>query len=162
MASIYCKLHGVWSPRRNRRVDRHLVALLGRDCQRHSGVTSIKATAVVFDKALMACRIPSLLGFKHVGVEVRLLGGGEIAVKRGTFDEVREGAAFGDLVDRVKGEHPPPLSSAIAPTILFRGVSFVVSWCLRELTTVCLLLLLLLSAPFNLIISLLRICEFFF
>ncbi len=58
-------------------------------------------------------RLPSLLGFKHVGVEVRLLGGGDIAVKRGTFDDVREGAAFGDMVDKVKGAaplHPVPRS----------------------------------------------------
>ena len=31
------------------------------------------------------CRVPSLLGFKHVGVEVRLVADGKIAVKRGTF-----------------------------------------------------------------------------
>jgi len=47
-------------------------------------------------------KVPSLLGFKHVGVEVRLLGGGDIAVKRGTFDDIREGAAFLDLIDRIK------------------------------------------------------------
>ena len=33
----------------------------------------------------MHCRVPSLLGFKHVGVEVRLVADGKIAVKRGTF-----------------------------------------------------------------------------
>ena len=107
--------------------------------------------------------MPSLLGFKHVGVEVRLVADGKIAVKRGTFgacqpaqawdcqgsspnlnstrcaataaasydpaaslefqpcchisrlvlwcsasllratDEVREGAAFGDLLERIRG-----------------------------------------------------------
>lgn len=47
-------------------------------------------------------KVPSLLGFKHVGVEVRLLGEGEVAVKKGTFDEVREGTAFGDLVDGIR------------------------------------------------------------
>jgi hypothetical protein len=31
------------------------------------------------------CRVPSLLGFKHVGAEVRLVADGKIAVKRGTF-----------------------------------------------------------------------------
>lgn len=35
------------------------------------------------------CRVPSLLGFKHVGVEVRLMGDGKLAVKRGTFGEAR-------------------------------------------------------------------------
>jgi hypothetical protein len=33
----------------------------------------------------MHCRVPSMLGFKHVGVEVRLAADGKIAVKRGTF-----------------------------------------------------------------------------
>lgn len=47
-------------------------------------------------------KVPSLLGFKHVGVEVRLLGEGEIAVKKGTFDDVREGTTFNDLVDIVR------------------------------------------------------------
>lgn len=42
---------------------------------------------------LLQCRVPSLLGFKHVGVEVRLVEDGRIAVKRGTFGEPAFAAA---------------------------------------------------------------------
>ncbi len=42
---------------------------------------------------LLQCRVPSLLGFKHVGVEVRLVEDGRIAVKRGTFGEPASAAA---------------------------------------------------------------------
>ena len=49
-------------------------------------------------------RIPSLLGYRHVGVEVRLAPDGSISVNRVSNDQVREGAVLTDIIPRIKGD----------------------------------------------------------
>lgn len=91
-------------------------------------LNSFEATAPMVKSALMICswlghadkqvpdtwrvanendlvaKIPSLLGYRHVGIEAKITAAGHIHVARVSFDQVREGAVFSDIMPRIKGE----------------------------------------------------------
>ena len=48
-------------------------------------------------------RVPSLLGYRHVGVEVRLQADGCLSISRGSSDEAREGAFAADILPKLRG-----------------------------------------------------------
>ena len=48
-------------------------------------------------------RVPSLLGYQHVGCEVNLYPHGKVAISGVSTDDVREGAVLTDLLPKIKG-----------------------------------------------------------
>lgn len=48
-------------------------------------------------------RVPSLLGYHHIGVEVQMLPDGQLTISRETSDDLREGAFAADIIPKIKG-----------------------------------------------------------
>lgn len=48
-------------------------------------------------------RVPSLLGYHHIGCEVQMLAGGQLAISRQSSDDLREGAFAADILPKLKG-----------------------------------------------------------
>ena len=48
-------------------------------------------------------RVPSLLGYQHVGGEVNLFHHGKVVLSGASTDDVREGAIITDLMPKIKG-----------------------------------------------------------
>lgn len=48
-------------------------------------------------------RVPSLLGYQHVGHEVNVFHHGKVVISEASTDDVREGAILTDLMPKIKG-----------------------------------------------------------
>ncbi len=48
-------------------------------------------------------RVPSLLGYHHIGVEVQMFPDGQLTISRETSDDLREGAFAADIIPKIKG-----------------------------------------------------------
>lgn len=49
-------------------------------------------------------RVPSLLGYQHIGCEVSLFPHGKVSISGSSTDDVREGAVLTDLIPKIKSE----------------------------------------------------------
>lgn len=52
-------------------------------------------------------KIPSLLGYRHVGHEVSLTSDGKLNIAQVSSDQIREGAMLSDITPRIKGTSAP-------------------------------------------------------
>lgn len=50
-------------------------------------------------------RVPSLLGYQHIGCEVNLFPHGKVAISGVSTDDVREGAVLTDILPKIKGKN---------------------------------------------------------
>lgn len=48
-------------------------------------------------------RVPSLLGYAHIGTEVQVLPDGQLTISRASSDDLREGAFVTDILPKLKG-----------------------------------------------------------
>jgi hypothetical protein len=48
-------------------------------------------------------RVPSLLGYHHIGVEVQMFPDGQLTISRESSDDLREGAFAADIIPKIKG-----------------------------------------------------------
>lgn len=48
-------------------------------------------------------RVPSLLGYHHIGVEVQIFPDGQLTISRESSDDLREGAFAADIIPKIKG-----------------------------------------------------------
>jgi hypothetical protein len=48
-------------------------------------------------------RVPSLLGYHHVGVEVQMFEDGQLTISRESSDDLREGTFVTDIIPKIKG-----------------------------------------------------------
>ena len=48
-------------------------------------------------------RVPSLLGYHHIGVEVQMFADGQLTISRESSDDLREGAFAADILPKIKG-----------------------------------------------------------
>ena len=48
-------------------------------------------------------RVPSLLGYQHIGCEVNLFPHGKVSLSGVSTDDVREGAVLTDILPKIKG-----------------------------------------------------------
>lgn len=62
----------------------------------------VPATWRVSNENDLVTRIPSLLGYRHVGMEVKIGNDGTVSVSQVSSDQVREGTTFGDMLPRIK------------------------------------------------------------
>ena len=51
----------------------------------------------------MVTRVPSLLGYQHIGCEVNLFPHGKVSLSGVSTDDVREGAVLTDILPKIKG-----------------------------------------------------------
>ena len=51
----------------------------------------------------MVTRVPSLLGYQHIGCEVTLFPHGKVSISGISTDDVREGAVLTDILPKIKG-----------------------------------------------------------
>ena len=52
----------------------------------------------------MVTRVPSLLGYQHIGCEVNLFPHGKVSISDVSTDDVREGAVLTDILPKIKGK----------------------------------------------------------
>lgn len=52
----------------------------------------------------MVTRVPSLLGYQHIGCEVNLFAHGKVSLSGVSTDDVREGAVLTDILPKIKGQ----------------------------------------------------------
>lgn len=50
-------------------------------------------------------RVPSLLGYHHIGAEVQMFEDGQLTISRESSDDLREGTFVTDIISKIKGKY---------------------------------------------------------